>query len=264
MNILTTTPLPLQITAILLLGLTLGSFINVCIYRLPKKESIITPRSYCQSCKTKISVWDNIPVLSYLLLKGKCRQCTTSISLLYPIVEVSTALLLLTGFIQFGMSMKFAIFCVIGPTLLTVAIIDIKHKIIPDTITLPGIIFGLVAGGYLVGLKESLLGLMSGGGIFLFSSEVYYRVRGRVGMGGGDIKFIAVVGALLGLKQVFLVIFLSAFIGSVVGLVGLAGKKLNAMSQIPFGPFLAVGTLIAYFSGENIINMYITIIMGGY
>jgi len=106
--------------------------------------------------------------------------------------------------------------------------------------------------------------LISGGGIFLFSSEVYYRVRGRVGMGGGDIKFIAAVGALLGLKQVFLVIFLSAFIGSVVGLIGLVGKKLDAMSQIPFGPFLAVGTLIVYFSGENIINMYITTITGGH
>ena len=264
MNILTTTPFPLQITALLLLGLTLGSFINVCIHRLPKKESIIAPRSYCQSCKTRIPIWDNIPVLSYLLLKGKCRQCTASISLLYPVVEVSTALLLLTGFIQFGMSMKFAIFCAIGPTLLTVAIIDIKHKIIPDTITLPGIIFGIVAGSYLFGLKESLLGLISGGGIFLLSSELYYQVRGRVGMGGGDIKFIAAVGALLGLKQVLLVIFLSAFIGSVVGLIGLIGKKLDAMSQIPFGPFLAVGTLIVYFSGENIINMYITTIMGGH
>ena len=191
-------------------------------------------------------------------------QVPIQISLLYPIVEVSTALLLLIGFIQFGMTVKFAIFCAIGPALLTVAIIDIKHKIIPDTITLPGIIFGLVAGGYLVGIKESLLGLISGGGIFLFSSEVYYRVRGRVGMGGGDIKFIAAVGALLGLKQVFLVIFLSAFIGSVVGLIGLIGKKLDAMSQIPFGPFLAVGTLIVYFSGENIINMYITTIIDGY
>jgi leader peptidase (prepilin peptidase)/N-methyltransferase len=121
-----------------------------------------------------------------------------------------------------------------------------------------------LAGSYLIGLKESLLGLISGAGIFLFSSEVYYRVRGRVGMGGGDIKFIAAVGALLGLKQVFLVIFLSAFMGSVVGLIGLVGKKINTTSQVPFGPFLAVGTLIVYFSGENIINMYITTIMGNH
>ena len=106
--------------------------------------------------------------------------------------------------------------------------------------------------------------MISAGGIFLFTSEIYYRVRGRVGMGGGDIKFIAAVGALLGLKQVFLVIFLSAFMGSVVGLIGLVGKKINTTSQVPFGPFLAAGTLIVYFSGENIITMYIVSIVGGY
>ena len=160
--------------------------------------------------------------------------------------------------------MKFSIFCIISPALLAIAIIDIKHKIIPDIITLPGIVFGLAAGSYLVGLKDSSLGLIAGGGIFLLISEIYYRVRGSVGMGGGDIKFIAAVGALLGLKQVFLVIFLSAFMGSMVGLVGLAGKKINALSQIPFGPFLAGGTLIAYFSGERIIHMYIMAVTGGY
>jgi len=264
MNILTTAPFYLHIITVLLLGLALGSFINVCIHRLPKGESIIAPRSYCQSCKIKISVWDNIPIISYLLLKGKCRQCTASISFLYPIVEISTALLLLIGFINFGITIKFAIFCVISPALLAVSIIDIQHKIIPDSITLPGIIFVLIAGSYLIGLIASSLGLICGGGILLLSSEVYYRVRGHIGMGGGDIKLIAAVGALLGLQQVFLVIFLSAFMGSIVGLVGLAGKKLNAMSQVPFGPFLAGGTLIVYFSGENIINMYITTIIGGY
>ena len=264
MNILTTTLLPLQITAVLLLGLTLGSFINVCIHRLPKNESIIAPRSYCQSCKTRISIWDNIPIFSYLLLKGKCRQCSASISILYPIVEASTALLLFTGFIKFGITMKFAIFCVISPVLLTITIIDFKHKIIPDTITLPGIVFGLAAGSILVGPKESVLGLISGGGIFLLSSEVYYRFRGHVGMGGGDIKFITAVGALLGMKQVFIVIFFSAFMGSIVGLIGLIGKRLNVMSQIPFGPFIALGTLITYFSGEDIINIYIATIMEGY
>ena len=171
MNFLTNAPHYLQITTVLLLGLTLGSFVNVCIYRLPKNESIITPRSHCQSCNKNIPIWDNIPVLSYLILKGKCRQCDTSISIIYPIVEVSAALLLLAGFIKFGVSIKLTILCVIGPTLLTISIIDIKHKIIPDTITLPGIIFGLVAGSYLFGLKESLVGLISGGGIFLLVSD---------------------------------------------------------------------------------------------
>ena len=264
MNIFTNIPFPIQIISVFLLGLSLGSFANVCIYRFPKGKSIVVPRSHCQSCKEKILIRDNIPVLSFLLLGGKCRKCSTSIPILYPLVEVSTALLLFAGFIKLGVSIKFSIFCLIGPALLIVTVIDIKHKIIPDTITLPGIIFGMVAGSYLVGPRESLLGLISGGGLFLFSSEIYYRIRGRVGMGGGDIKFVAAIGALLGLKQVLLVIFLSAFMGSVIGLVGLVGKKLNTMSQIPFGPFLAVGTLIVYFSGENIINMYITTIMGGY
>ncbi len=264
MNIFANIPFPIQIMSVFLLGLSLGSFANVCIYRFPKNESIIVPRSYCQSCKEKILIRDNIPVLSFLLLGGECRKCSTSIPILYPVVEVSTALLLLAGFIKLGVSMKFSIFCLIGPALLTVTIIDIKHKIIPDTITLPGIIFGLVAGSYLVGPKESLLGLISGGGLFLFCSEIYYRVRGRVGMGGGDIKFIAAIGALLGLKQVLLVIFLSAFMGSIVGLISLFGKQFNATSQIPFGPFLALGTLIVYFSGESIINLYFGTMVSGY
>jgi len=264
MNILTTTPITLQIMSIFLLGLTLGSFINVCIHRLPKNESVVVPRSYCESCETKISIRDNIPILSYLLLKGKCRKCDNSIAILYPIVELSTALLLLSGFIKFGISMKFAIFCVIGPALLAVAIIDFKHLIIPDAITLPGVIFGLVAGSYLIGLKNSSLGLIAGAGTFIILSTIHYWIRGLVGMGGGDIKLIAAVGALLGVEHVFLVIFLSAFIGSLVGLIGVALKKINFLSRIPFGSYLSLGTLIVYFSGEDIINIYIKTIMSVY
>ncbi len=264
MNILATTPSTLQIVSVLLLGLALGSFINVCIYRLPKNESIIAPGSYCESCKAKIFIWDNIPILSYLLLKGKCRQCDKSISILYPIVELSTSLLLLSGFIKFGISIKFAIFCAIGPALIAVAIIDFKHLIIPDAITLPGILFGFVAGSYLIGLKNSSLGLISGAGTFIVLSTIHYWIRGLVGMGGGDIKLIAAVGALLGIKYVFLVIFLSAFIGSLVGIIGVALRKLNFLSRVPFGSYLALGTLIVYFSGEDIINIYIKTIMSVY
>jgi len=264
MNILATIPLPLQVATVLFLGLTFGSFANVCIHRLPRKESVVSPRSRCPSCNTQIAAWDNIPVFSYLLLKGKCRQCATSISTTYPIIEAVTALLILAGFIKFGVSWKFVIFCVVGPTLVIITAIDIKHKRIPDIIILPGIVFGLAAGSYLVGLKDSSIGLLVGGGTFLLTSEVYYRVRGRVGMGGGDIKFIAAVGALLGWQQVLLVIFLSALAGSLVGLVGLATKKINVMSQIPFGPFLAGGTLVAYFSGERIVYLYVMTVTGGY
>jgi len=261
---LTALPLPLQVTVVLFLGLSFGSFANVCIHRLPRNESVMSPRSRCTTCNTPIAVRDNIPLFSYLLLKGKCRQCAAAIPIRYPVVEAVTALLVLSGFIKFGVSWKFAIFCVVGPALVIITAIDIKHKRIPDIIILPGIVFGLAAGSYLVGLKDSSIGLLVGGGTFLLTSEVYYRVRGRVGMGGGDIKFIAAVGALLGWQQVVLVIFLSALAGSLVGLVGLATKKINVMSQIPFGPFLAGGTLVAYFSGESIVYLYVMTVTGGY
>ena len=257
MSVFTSTPLLLQIVAVLMLGLTLGSFVNVCIHRLPKNESIIVPRSYCISCKVNLSAWDNIPVLSYLLLRGKCRQCNASVSILYPMIETLTALLILAAYIKFDVSVRFFIFCLIGPSLVAITIIDIKHKIIPDIITLPGIMFGLIVGSYLIGLRDSFIGLLVGGGTFLITSEIYYRMRGNVGMGGGDIKLIAAIGALLGWQKVILIIFLSAFIGSLFGLAGLIGKRLNSLSQIPFGPFLAGGTLIAYFSGEQIIHLYI-------
>ena len=264
MDILTALPLSLQVTVVLFLGLSFGSFANVCIHRLPRNESVMSPRSRCTTCNTPIAVRDNIPLFSYLLLKGRCRQCAAAIPIRYPVVEVVTALLILSGFVKFGVSWKFAIFCVVGPALVIITAIDIKHKRIPDIIILPGIVFGLAAGGYLVGLKDSSTGLLVGGGTFLLTSEVYYRIRGRVGMGGGDIKFIAAVGALLGWQQVVLVIFLSALAGSLVGLVGLATKKINVMSQIPFGPFLAGGTLVAYFSGESIVYLYVMTVTGGY
>ena len=264
MDILTALPLPLQVTVVLFLGLSFGSFANVCIHRLPRNESVMSPRSRCTTCNTPIAVRDNIPLFSYLLLKGRCRQCAAAIPIRYPVVEVVTALLILSGFVKFGVSWKFAIFCVVGPALVIITAIDIKHKRIPDIIILPGIVFGLAAGSYLVGLKDSSTGLLVGGGTFLLTSEVYYRIRGRVGMGGGDIKFIAAVGALLGWQQVVLVIFLSALAGSLVGLVGLATKKINVMSQIPFGPFLAGGTLVAYFSGERIVYLYVMTVTGGY
>jgi leader peptidase (prepilin peptidase)/N-methyltransferase len=264
MDILTALPLSLQVTVVLFLGLSFGSFANVCIHRLPRNESVMSPRSRCTTCNTPIAVRDNIPLFSYLLLKGRCRQCAAAIPIRYPVVEVVTALLILSGFVKFGVSWKFAIFCVVGPALVIITAIDIKHKRIPDIIILPGIVFGLAAGSYLVGLKDSSIGLLVGGGTFLLTSEVYYRVRGRVGMGGGDIKFIAAVGALLGWQQVVLVIFLSALAGSLVGLVGLATKKINVMSQIPFGPFLAGGTLVAYFSGESIVYLYVMTVTGGY
>ena len=263
MDIFIEAPYLVQVAVVLITGLSFGSFANVFIYRLPRKVSVVSPRSRCPSCSSKIPAWDNVPIFSYFLLKGKCRQCGVDIPLLYPVIEGVTALLILLGFIKFGVSSKFFIFCIVGPALVVITAIDIKHKIIPNTITLPGIVFGLVAGSYMLGFKNSIIGLFMGGSIFLITSEIYYRIRGRIGIGGGDIKFISAVGALLGWQQSVLVIFLSSLIGSMVGLIGIVTKKNNLASQIPFGPFLAFATLLAYFLGEQIIYLYVTKVTGG-
>ena len=230
----------------------------MCIYRLPRKKSVVSLCSRCPSCSSKITAWDNVPIFSYFLLKGKCRQCDVAIPILYPVIEAVIAFLILLAFIKFGVSSKFIVFCIVGPALVVITSIDIMHKIIPNGITLPGIVFGLVAGSYLLGFKNSVIGLFTGGVIFLITSEIYYRFRGRIGIGGGDIKFISALGALLGWQQLVLVIFLSSLIGSIAGLIGIVTKKNNLASQIPFGPFLAFATLLAYFSGEQIIYLYVT------
>ena len=162
-------------------------------------------------------------------------------------------------FLKFGFTLKTGIFSITLGALIVITVIDIEHQIIPDRITLPGILFGLMAGIYLNGLRPTFIGLFLGTSLFYILAVV-----SRGGMGGGDIKFIAAVGALLGWQQVILIIFLSAFMGSLVGLIALAGKRLSTLSRIPFGPFLAVGTLVAYFSGEQIIHLYIMMVTGGY
>ncbi len=256
-NLLPLIPYPLQTAAAVMLGLALGSFANVCIHRLPKDESVVFPRSYCPACNSRVRGWDNIPVVSYILLGGKCRDCKEPISKRYPAIEIVTASLIALGFFRFGVSWEFLIFVVLGPALVIITVIDLEHQIIPDIITLPGIVFGLAAGSYMVGWKDSLLGLLLGGGLFYLIADIYYRLRNTMGMGGGDIKYIAAAGALLGWKKVLLAIFIGAFLGAIVGLAGMIDKKLNYLSKIPFGPFLAAGTLISFFSGDRIIYLYL-------
>lgn len=238
---------------IFLTGLAVGSFLNVCIYRMPRGESIVFPRSHCPSCKTQIRAGDNIPVISYLLLSAKCRHCRNTISPIYPIVEILTGVLLAGVYYKFGLAWQTLIFSIVIPALVVVTMIDLQHKIIPDKITLPGIVFGLAAGTYLIGFMNSLTGCFVGGGL-LYS----IAVLSRGGMGGGDIKFMAAAGALLGWEKALMVIFLGAFLGSCVGLPLILMKKKSRKSQIPFGPFLAAGTLIAIFSGNELIRFYIS------
>jgi len=238
-------------------GLMVGSFANVCIARLPKQESIVLPASHCPNCNKPIQAIDNIPLISYVLLKGQCRNCKQKISPIYPAIELVTGLLLAAVFYRFGFSWECLIFAIVVPALVIITLIDIEHQIIPDVITLPGIVFGLAAGSYMHGWFDSLMGLLLGGGMFWLLAEGYFRMRGKVGMGGGDIKYIAAAGALMGWVQVLFIIFVGALAGGIFGGIGMGVQKLNFLSRIPFGPFLALATLISIFFGEPIVTWYL-------
>tara|TARA_B100000686_G_scaffold346151_1_gene432126 strand:- start:139 stop:912 length:774 start_codon:yes stop_codon:yes gene_type:complete len=235
-----------------ILGLITGSFLNLCIHRLPREESVVIPRSHCPSCKNTISAKDNIPIVSYLLLKRKCRHCGQSISWVYPAVEVITAFLLTVVFLKFGTTLQSGIYGITISALVVITVIDLKHQIIPDCITLPGIAFGFAAGTNFNGFLESFSGFLLGGGLFYILALV-----SKGGMGGGDIKFIAGLGALLGWQKILLVIFLAAFLGTIYSLPLLLVGKKGRKSLIPFGPFISAATGIAIFIGRDLIIVYI-------
>ena len=257
MEFLQAIPYPVLVGAIISLGLVIGSFANVCIHRLPLNESVVFPGSHCPACSSAVRPLDNIPVISYIILTGKCRDCATRISPIYPVIEALTAVLLLAGYFRFGLSFDLLVYFVVAPTLVIITAIDIEHQIIPDVITLPGIILGLAVGSYTIGYANSLLGLFLGGGLFYLLA-----VLSNGGMGGGDIKYIAAAGALLGWQKVLLVIFIGAFLGSIIGLFQIAIQKKSRKSLIPFGPFLAMGTLITLFYGNSLIQLYLDYLVG--
>ncbi len=252
MQFIQTIPYPVLAGAVFCFGLAVGSFANVCIHRLPRKESVVFPGSHCPACSAAVRPLDNIPVISYIALGGKCRDCATRISPIYPVIETVTAVLLLAGFFKFGPSFDFLVYAVVAPALVIITAIDIEHQIIPDVITLPGIALGLAVGTYTIGYTDSLLGFFVGGGLFYLLA-----VLSNGGMGGGDIKYISAAGAFLGWQKVLLVIFIGALLGSVVGVFQIAVQKKSRKSLIPFGPFLATGTLVTLFYGNSLIRLYL-------
>jgi leader peptidase (prepilin peptidase)/N-methyltransferase len=247
--------------ASIVLGAIVGSFLNVCISRLPKEESIVRPGSHCPKCKTPIRFYDNIPLLSYLLLRGKCRYCQASISIQYPIVEAITALSSFFLFITFGVSLSFFYYFSFVAALIAITVIDLYHQIIPDVISLPGIVIGLLGSLVIpqITFWSSLIGVLSGGGSLFLVATVYQWLFKREGMGGGDVKLLAMIGAFLGWKAVILTIFLSSFIGSIIGITVMLIKGKDFKYAIPFGPFLALGAVISLFLGENLISWYLYI-----
>ena len=245
----------------ILFGAMIGSFLNVCIVRLPKEESIVTPGSHCPGCGHPIRFYDNIPILSYLILGGKCRYCRASISFQYPLVEGITALCSLFLSMRFGISLSYLFYFCFVAALIVITAIDLHHQIIPDVISLPGIGVGLL--GSLV-LPEntfgaSLIGAIAGGGSLFLVAVFYQWVAKREGMGGGDVKLLAMIGAFLGWKAVIVTILLSSLIGSIVGIGIMLLKGKDFKCAIPFGPFLSLGAVISLFYGEQMIRWYLSI-----
>jgi len=239
-------------------GAVVGSFLNVCICRMPREESIVSPPSHCPQCNYRIRWYDNIPLVSYLLLRGKCRGCGARISIQYPLVELINGLLTLALFLRLGPSLTFIALFLFCSALVAITFIDLKHQIIPDEISLSGIVAGFAFSFFLPwqGWLNSLLGILLGGGSLLLVAYGYQWLTGREGMGGGDIKLLAMMGAFLGWKAIPFIIFTSSLAGSVVGLSMMLFQKRDSRLAIPYGPYLALGALLYVFFGRQLIQWY--------
>lgn len=242
-------------------GLVVGSFLNVCICRMPNNESVVSPPSHCPHCSYQIRWYDNIPLLSYMVLQGKCRGCGAHISFQYPLVELLNGILTLFLFLRFGPTLAFAVLFLFCSALVVITFIDIEHQIIPDEISLTGIVVGFVLSFFLKGhgWLNSLLGILLGGGSLLLVAYSYQFLTGKDGMGGGDIKLLAMMGAFLGWKAIPFIIFASSLIGSVVGVSIMMLQKKDAKLAIPFGPYLAFGAVLYIFYGKPLIRWYLNL-----
>jgi leader peptidase (prepilin peptidase)/N-methyltransferase len=246
----------------LLLGLCLGSFLNVCIHRLPLKQSILRPASHCPWCGNAIRFYDNIPLLSYIFLAGRCRDCSKPISWRYPAVEALTGLISVLLFITYGINFQFFLLLLFLLALITISFIDLDHQIIPDIISIPGIAAGLLASPFLphTSFLESLIGAAAGGGSLFIVAYLYAILVKRPGMGGGDIKMLAMIGAWMGWRSLPMIVFLSSFSGALVGFLYLSFSGRGLRVRIPFGPFLSLGTVLYLFAGKEMIRFYLRVI----
>lgn len=270
----------MELVLTLVFGLVIGSFLNVVILRLPEKLSISTPRSRCPDCKQPISWYDNIPIVSYLILSGRCRRCRKKISPRYPFIEALSGLVSVLLFLKFGLSIEWVIFLAFSAALIVLAFIDLDHRILPDPITLNGIWIGALVSVYLappnpliarlfraagvesagprvIALVGSLLGAVVGGGLLWGVAEAYFRLRGAEGMGFGDVKMMAMVGAFLGAPLALLTIMVGSLLGSVIGLAFIRFTSKTRQYELPFGTFLSFAGIIAVLYGEDMVRWYI-------
>jgi leader peptidase (prepilin peptidase) / N-methyltransferase len=268
--------IPLGVFAI---GLVIGSFLNVCILRIPADKSIVLPASSCTKCGKAIAAYDNIPVLSWLVLGGKCRNCKTQISPMYPAVELLTGLLFVACYFAFGLTLDALKWATFSALLVVLTITDLRERILPDVVNLFGLAAGLLFSFFTkpadgtalwianrwfdfpppqpaLSFADAVLGAMAGSGLLWVVAEGYFRLRGREGMGLGDVKMMAALGVFLGLKRTLMTVLAGSLLGSVIGIVLIAVSKKDRNYELPFGTFLGAGALLVLFFGTPALQWY--------
>jgi leader peptidase (prepilin peptidase)/N-methyltransferase len=269
---------------VFLFGLIIGSFLNVCIVRIPEHKSIVMPASACPKCGTPIRPYDNIPVLSYLFLGGKCRSCKTKISPIYPLVEFITAVLFLACYFAFGLSIEMLKWAVFSALLIVLVFTDLRERILPDVVNYTGLSLGLLLSLFtrpsdgtalwianrlfdfpppapVISLADALIGAAVGSALLWLVSEVYFRLRKREGMGLGDVKMMLMAGAFLGIRRTLLTIFAGSLLGSILGIVYILVRRKQSDYELPFGSFLGAAALLVVFFGTPIVNWYQSLLM---
>jgi leader peptidase (prepilin peptidase)/N-methyltransferase len=240
-------------------GLVVGSFLNVCIHRLPRRESVVWPASHCAQCARTLAWFENVPVVSWAALGGRCRTCRAPIAVSYPLVEAVTAAVFAGAYSIYGATPLLAVRLLFACAMIVLFVIDLRHRILPNAITLPGIVAGLLFSLALPpGWLASLIGVLVGGGVLFAVAELYYRVRGIEGLGMGDVKMLAMIGAFLGWQLTLVTLVLASFSGSLIGVGLMAAGRGQAQTALPFGTFLAVGALIAAVTGDAMVSWYLS------
>ena len=260
-------------------GLIIGSFLNVCILRIPAAESVVLPASHCPACGAPIKPYDNIPVVSWLLLAGRCRQCKARISAMYPIVELATGMLFLTCYLVFGPSAEALKWAIFAALLVVLTITDLRERILPDKVNFAGLGLGLALSVFTrpldgtalwlanhlfdypppeaaLSFADALIGAGAASGLLWLVAEGYFRARGREGMGLGDVKMMAMAGAFLGLQRALLTILLGSLLGSIIGVAVIAVGRKGRDFELPFGTFLGAGAMLVVFFGSRALDWY--------
>jgi len=248
-----------KVILIILFGLAWGSFLNVVIYRLPRGMNLSRPPSSCPFCRTRIRFYDNIPVLSFILLRGKCRGCGAKIPLSYPLVEILTPVSFIILYGEYSWSLFFLASCLFASALIVLEFIDYYHQVLPDEITLPALVLDLVYSLFRTDLtlRQALIGAVVGSGFLLFVYGGYYLLRKKEGMGMGDVTMMLAIGAFLGWVQAFFTLILASFVGALVGAFFILFRKKDLQYSLPFGTFLAPAAYVSLVWGHKIISAYL-------